>query len=242
MSLPVRTTVPAPLPSRQPPPLEQGDHLSWSEFERRYDAMPKVKKAELLEGVVHMSSPVRIFNHSGPHSTFQTWLGFYRGFTPGTYAGDNGTVRLDDKNAPQPDGMLFILHGGQARVDKDDYLAGSPELAGEVASSSVSIDMHQKKRIYQKFGVKEYIIWRVDDREVDWFKLVNNDFVPLPRHESGQLRSEVFPGLWLDVAALVDENWPQLMAVLQQGLASPEHAAFVARLAAQTPPPPATQG
>ena len=39
-------------------PLEHGDHLTREEFERRYEAMPHVRKAELIEGVVYMPSPV----------------------------------------------------------------------------------------------------------------------------------------------------------------------------------------
>ena len=219
------------------PPLEPGDHLTRAEFERRFDATPGLKRAELLEGIVFIPPRVRTCKHGHAHSTLTGCLCHYAGFTAGVLGAHSASVRLDDNNMPQPDSLLFILHGGQAHIDEDDYLAGPPELAGEIASSSVSIDLHKKKSIYRKFGVQEYVVWRVDDREVDWFKLTNNDFVPLPRHPSGQLRSEVFPGLWLDVDALVAQNWHQLKTVLQQGLASPEHTAFVARLATQAPPP-----
>lgn len=47
------------------PPLESGDRLTRAEFERRYEAAPEHFKAELIEGVVYVASPVRIF-HGNP--------------------------------------------------------------------------------------------------------------------------------------------------------------------------------
>src|SRR3989442_5306630 len=112
------------------PPLEPGDRLSRSEFERRYEAMPQLKKAELIEGVVYMPSPVRFRRHSRPHADFITWLGFYRAHTPGVEAADNSTARLDLDNEPQPDAILLIdpAYGGQARISEDDYIESAPEL------------------------------------------------------------------------------------------------------------------
>lgn len=132
-------------------PLEHGDHLSRAEFERRYMAMPHLKKAELLEGVVYLPSPVRFTVHGQPHAHLITWLGFYQAFTPGLAFGDNSTVRLPGDNEPQPDLLLMIPHnrGGQARIDEDDYVEGAPELAAEVAASSASYDLHAKMRVYR---------------------------------------------------------------------------------------------
>ena len=50
------------------PPLENGDRLSLAEFERRYENMPSLKKAELIKGVVLMGSPVRFVQHGRPHA------------------------------------------------------------------------------------------------------------------------------------------------------------------------------
>ncbi len=214
------------------PPLENGDRLTRAEFERRYDAMPGLKKAELIEGEVFMPSPVRFERHSHPHNQLGTWLGIYEIDTPGVEAGDNGTVRLDMDNEPQPDGLLIIRpdHGGVVRISDDDYIEGAPELVVEVASSSVSYDLGRKLNAYRRNGVREYLVWRVRDRQVDW--LVNRDgqFVPLAPAADGVLRSVVFPGLWLDPSALVQGDKRAVKAVLEQGLNSPEHAEFVARL------------
>lgn len=220
------------------PPLENGDRLTRAEFERRYDAMPHLKKAELIEGVVHVPSPVRFHNHGGPHFDFVTWLGAYRASTPGVLGGDNSTARLDLDNEPQPDATLLIdpAWGGQASVSADDYIEGAPELVGEVAASSASYDLHTKLTVYRRNGVREYVVWRVLDHTVDWFVLRNGQFVPLPP-DGALLKSEVFPGLWLDSAALIRGDMAAVFQVALQGIATPEHAAFVARLAASARKP-----
>lgn len=213
------------------PPLETGDRLTRPEFERRYAAMPHVKKAELIEGVVYMPSPVSI-EHATPHFNLIGWLSHYRAATSGICGGDNGTVRLDMDNEPQPDVFLRILteHGGQARVDEDGYVSGAPELAAEVARSSVSIDLHAKLHPYRRNGVREYIVWRIDDRAIDWFVLREGRYEPLAAGADGLYRSEVLPGLWLDAAALLRGDLLAVFQTVQRGLDSPEHAAFVRRL------------
>jgi Uma2 family endonuclease len=214
------------------PPLENGDRLTRDEFERRYDAMPGLKKAELIEGEVYMPSPVRRGRHSHPHTRLVTWLGNYETDTPGVEAGDNGSIRLDLDNEPQPDAFLFIRpeRGGQARISDDDYVEGAPELVAEVAASSASYDLGKKLDVYRRNGVCEYIVWRVLDRQVDWYVNRGGRFEPVPPPADGIVRSEVFPGLWLDVAALVRRDGKAVQAALQRGLDSPEHAEFVARL------------
>src|SRR5258707_5815839 len=89
-------------PIKRIPPLENGDRLTRSEFERRYDAMPHLKKAELIEGVVFVGSPVRHDQHGKPDSDLNTWAGVYRAATPGTDGATNTTVRLDLANEVQP--------------------------------------------------------------------------------------------------------------------------------------------
>ena len=214
------------------PPLENGDRLTRAEFERRYDAMPGLKKAKLIEGEVYMPSPVRHGGHSHPHTRLVAWLANYETDTPGVEAGDNGSIRLDLDNEPQPDGYLIMRpeSGGQARISADDYIEGAPELVGEIASSSVSYDLGKKLNAYRRNGVREYVVWRVLDRQVDWFVNREGRFEPMPPAADGILRSAVFPGLWLDPAALVRGDKARVKAVLQGGLDSPEHAAFVARL------------
>jgi Uma2 family endonuclease len=206
--------------------------LTREEFERRYDAMPALKKAELIEGVVHIPSPVRWRSHAGPHVHLITWLGVYRAATPGVAVGYNGTLRLDPDNEPQPDATMIInpAHGGRVQLSEDDYVVGAPELVAEVAASSAAIDLHTKFRVYRRNNVQEYLVWRVLDQAIDWFVLRQSQYDRLPLTPTGLYQSEVFPGLWLDPAALARADLAAVLQMLQQGLASPEHAAFVARL------------
>jgi hypothetical protein len=221
------------------PPLATGDHLTRDEFERRYEAMPEVKKAELIEGVVYMPSPVRMEQHAAQHADLVGWLSVYRANTPGARVGDNPTLRLDQNNEPQPDAMMMIgpHRGGQATIDAAGYIAGGPELVAEVAASNVSIDRNAKFQVYQRNSVREYVLWRVEDRAIDWFILRGGQYEPLPLTD-GLYRSEVFPGLWLDPAAMVRLDLAAVLTALQRGIATPEHAAFVARLRQAAPSQP----
>jgi hypothetical protein len=214
------------------PPLENGDRLTRAEFERRYEAMPNLKKAELIEGEVYMPSPARHRRHSHPHTRLVAWLATYETETPGVEAGASGSIRLDLDNEPQPDGFLIIgpEYGGQARISDDDYIEGAPELIGEVAASSVSYDLGKKLNVYRRNGVREYVVWRVLDCTVDWFVNRDGRFELMPTGADGILRSTVFPALWLDPAALVRGDKARVKEVLQEGLSSPEHAEFVAQL------------
>ncbi len=223
-------------PATQPfetyiPPLESGDRLTRPEFERRYQAMPHLKQAELIEGVVYVAAALRFRSHGQPHGNLMTWLGTYKVSTPSVELGDNCTIRLDLDNEPQPDAVLLIDEqtGGQASLSEDDYIEGAPELIAEIAASSAAIDLHDKKRVYRRNGVKEYIVWQVLDRKFDWFYLEDGEYVNLTDAD-GVMQSRVFPGLWLAVADLLAGNMMQVLAVLQDGLNSAEHHAFVQQL------------
>jgi Uma2 family endonuclease len=210
------------------PRLEQGDRLSRVEFERRFAAMPHLKKAELIEGAVYMQAPVSI-GHSDGHFHMVGWLHAYVMATPSVHGGDNLTVRIDEHNQVQPDGFLRLPLAGRSRASEDGYLDGPPELIVEVASSSVSYDLHDKLNVYRRSGVAEYLVWRVLDQDFDWFILRDGQYQMLVQQD-GILKSEVFPGLWLDKPALLAGDLAKVMAVLGQGLTDPLHAAFVERL------------
>ncbi len=210
-------------------PLENGDRLSRHEFERRYEAMPQIKKAELIEGVVYVAAALRFRSHGEPHGRLMTWLGVYAASTPKIALGDNPTVRLDLENEPQPDAVLLIEEsaGGQTRVSEDDYIEGAPELVVEIAASSASNDLHDKKRAYQRNGVIEYLVWRVLDNQLNWFRLSDGEYVTLSPDEAGIIRSQVFPGLWLAVPQLLTGEMTTVLAVLNSGLNSLEHTVFL---------------
>jgi Uma2 family endonuclease len=213
------------------PKLRHGERLSREEFRRRYEAMPDVT-AELLDGVVYiMSSPVSEF-HGTPHADLITWMGNYKAFTPGVVGGDNTTLHLHVSSDAQPDAYLRIdsTHGGSTLLDERGYVVGPPELIGEVAFSSVAYDKSIKLPIYEREGVREFVLWRVENGTIDWYGLRQGRYELLSPDEQGIVRSEVFPGLWLRPAALVGGNMAEVIAVLQQGVASEEHLQFVEQL------------
>jgi hypothetical protein len=224
--------VQTPLRPQQPPlfaipPLENGDRLSRDEFERRYAVMPKSCNAQLIAGAVYISTSIRFRSHAKPHSQLNGWLCNYQIFTPGVEVGTSITVRLDEENEPQPDIILRIeAPGGQTTISDDDYIEGAPELLAEISASTVSIDLGAKKTVYQSNGVQEYIVWRVLDGAIDWFYLDHGTYVDLRPDDDGIIRSRQFPGLWLDRTALLNGDMPQVITVLQAGLASDAHQTF----------------
>jgi Uma2 family endonuclease len=219
---------------KPPPPLENGDQLTAPEFLRRYRAMPKDVKAELIEGIVYLASPVSTF-HSTPHADLVGWLVIYRIGTPGTVVADNSTTQLEPRNVPQPDAALYVApaFGGTVTISEDGYIQGAPELVVEIATTSASYDLGPKMTGYARNGVREYIVLRTHDAALDWFVLRNAAYDSLAPASDGIHRSESFPGLWLDAAALIAGDMARVNAVLQQGLQSPEHARFVADLQAR---------
>jgi Uma2 family endonuclease len=207
------------------PRLENGDRVTRPEFERRYHQMPNLKKAELIEGVVYVASPLRYQQHGQPHSDIMGWLWVYSAATLGVYVADNTTVRLDLDNEPQPDALLRLDEslGGTSRISDDDYLEGAPELIVEIAGSSVSYDLHDKLQVYRRHGVREYLVWLVEDKAFRWYVLNEGDYQLQTADSSGILKSPFFSGLWLNVSALLTGNRQQVLTVLQQGINSPEH-------------------
>jgi Uma2 family endonuclease len=235
-------------PKDSVPILRNGDRLTGVEFDRRYAAMPHLKKAELIEGRVYLSgpdfrrpdslesmmaSPVTFHGHASPHFQANGWLYLYSSATSGVLGGDNGTLRLDLDNRPQPDIFLLIdpALGGHAQIDEDDYVVGGPELIVEIAHTTASYDLHDKLNVYRRNGVSEYVIWRVEDDALDWFVLRDGTYERLALADDNTYRSTVFPGLWLDPEALLTHDSAKVIETAQRGLASAEHAAFVEKMA-----------
>ncbi len=220
--------------ARALPPLENGDRLDQPTFHARYQAMPEDCRAELIGGIVYVSSPQKV-PHSKAQQLVVRWLDEYAEATPGTEALLNNTQILGPDSEPEPDACLFIVPqcGGHVFVDEDDYLHGAPELIVEVSSSTESIDLHRKKQDYEKAGVREYVVLALRTQQVFWFVRQRGKYREVPLPADGIFRSRAFPGLWLDAEALLRTDRQGVLAALRRGLASPEHAAFVARLAKQ---------
>jgi Uma2 family endonuclease len=216
-------------------PLENGEHLDAREFLRRYETMPKDVKAELIHGIVYMGSAVRARQHGIPDVLIQTWLGLYAAHTPAVESVTNSTTCLSNDDVPQPDAILQILPecGGQSHIDADGYIIGPPELVVEVAASSSAIDAHEKRESYAADGVREYILWRTIDQQIDWWYLNEGVYQLLSPGNDGILRSKVFPGLWLNRSALLEKNRAALVECLERGLQRSEHRSFIEELAAR---------
>lgn len=228
------------------PPLRDGDRMDADEFLRRYTADPVVYSAELLQGIVHITRwrefkdgkevivpPISADGHGKPHLRLSTWLGVYTASTPGIDALSPVTTILPSGTTGlEPDAVLRILpeSGGTSTVGEDNFVHGVPELLAEISFTSGARDLGKKFDAYQADGVPEYLVWRTAEEEVHWFTLNRKKYVALEPHADGTLRSERFSGLWLDVPALLAGEMAKVLATLQQGLASPEHAAFVAKL------------
>ncbi|WP_316433987.1 Uma2 family endonuclease [Leptolyngbya sp. NK1-12] len=211
------------------PPLESGDRLTRAEFERRYQATPEKFKAELIEGVVYVASPVRVF-HGTPHAALVGWLTVYWAATPGVSVADNTTTRLDMDNESQPDALLRIETGGNSTISEDGYIEGASELIAEIASSSAAIDLGAKQNAYRRNGVQEYLVWQTFENCLSWFRLQAEEFVLIEPDVDGIIRSSLFPGLWLAVPALLEGRMMEVLSVLQAGLADPAHQTFIQTL------------
>jgi len=216
-------------------PLEAGQRLGRREFHERYEAMPPGIKCELIGGVVHMPSPAGL-HHGRDHARAVTWLGIYQFRTPGVEIADNASTFLNDLGEPQPDALLRILPGcgGQA-WDEGKYIGGCPELIVEVSHSSRSIDLGSKLADYERAGAQEYVVFAIEPDEVIWHARRDGRLTRVAPDGDGIYRSAAFPGLWLDPAAFLADDGPALVATLGRGLASPDHAAFAARLAGGRP-------
>jgi Uma2 family endonuclease len=212
-------------------PLDSGDHLTRAEFERRYTARPDIEKAELVEGVVYVSSPVSV-DHASVHAAAVGWLMQYAAATPGVHVADNVALRLDLENEPQPDAVLWLDEslGGKAHVARDHYMEGVPELIAEVAASSASYDMHEKLRSYRRNGVREYVVFLVHEQIVAWHALAKGDYRRQEIDDEGLLKSRVFRSLHLKVNSLWSADLTDLFEAVQVGMRSPEHARYLEQL------------
>lgn len=213
------------------PPLVDGERLDRATFHARYSAMPPETRAELIGGVVYMGSPLS-WDHGEQDSETIHWLGHYRRHTKGILAASNATVMFDNYGEPQPDIQLLIPErlGGQSRI-VDGYVVGPPELVVEISKSTRRVDLGAKKDDYERAGVLEYLFVGIDPDEVRWFAFRGGRLVQLQPDPDGLHRSATFPGLWLDPKALIEGDTEAIIAALDRGLATPEHAAFAARLA-----------
>jgi Uma2 family endonuclease len=210
--------------------LVDGQRLDQPTFHAVYQTMPPGTRAELINGVVLMPSPVGP-PHGRANLIALMWIGFYQANTPGVEALVDTSTALGLKSEPQPDVSLRITSEGLGRTHTDQHIIqGVPELLVEVAHSTRYTDLGPKFDDYERAGVLEYVVRAIEPDEVYWFELRNGRFVELSPGPDGIYRSNAFPGLWLDPSALLTSDIRKLQQVVDLGCATPEHAAFVAKL------------
>src|SRR4051812_26030338 len=187
-------TVHNPRQSKTLPPLQNGDLLDQPTFHARYEAMPEDCCAELIGGIVFMASP-QLAPHADAERLLNRWLDEYMEATPGTHAMQHNTQILGPESEPQPDACLFIEPdcGGQVFKDENEYMHGAPELIVEVSSSTESIDLHAKKRDYEKAGVREYVVLALRKQQVFWFLRQRGKYKEVPMPADGIFRAQGFP-------------------------------------------------
>ena len=219
---------------QQRAPLNSGDRLSRAEFERRYAMYPEIKKAELIEGVVVVSSPVHA-QHSEPHADINTVLGFYCAHTPGLRLANNQSFVIDEDNELQPDLCVRFQAalGGRVQESEEGLYIGVPEFVVEVAASSASYDLHNKLNVYRRNGVQEYLVLLAYERETRFFRLSGGEYVEVGPEEDGVLRSQVLPGFQFRSDWFWEGRMSELLQLVQEGVGSPEHKAFAAKLEAR---------
>ncbi|MEX0782080.1 MAG: Uma2 family endonuclease [Dehalococcoidia bacterium] len=197
-------------------PLENGASFSSTqEFMEAYERTEASMKAELVEGIVYIRErPDAI--HGEASAALAGWLGQHVVDRPHLRPSLNATVLLDERNVVQPDLHMRVLSSSRNRR-AGPYLEGPPELVGEVAFSSASIDLHQKLETYRTHGVLEYIVWRVYDDAIDWFWLNEGAYERLQPDRRGVVESRVFPGLRLAIPAMLKGDLKAVLAELQRG-------------------------
>ena len=195
--------------------LESGDRLTRAEFHRRYCAHPEIKKAELILGVVYVGSPVRAKGHGQEHVIMSTWIGSYALARSGLEFADNATVFLLDDTEPQPDVCLFRTGpGATAHLTDEGYIEGTPDLAIEVAASSASYDLHDKKEAYRRARIPEYLVWRTLDRAFHWFRLTGEEYLEVLPDARGLIESTTFPELRHNIRRLLAGDYASAIAGL----------------------------
>lgn len=238
LEIPVQSsTDSADLANEAVPPLVSGDRLSRAEFERRYWLHPEIKKAELIERRVYVASPL-YHGHGRPHLNVSTFIGTYVLKTEGLIANDNTSIRLDGDNEIQPDTAVYIApeYGGKTLLPEDDFIEGAPEFVIEVARSSASYDLFDKKRVYQRNGMPGYVVLSVYDKRTHWFELIDGVYAEIQPDENGIFKSNVLPGFWFDGLAYWREDWKQVFKALDEGMNSAEYHQFQQQLISQKQP------
>lgn len=194
-------------------PLQNGDQLRLPEFKKLYAQHPNIRRAELIEGVVYVASPVYL-PHADAQMKIITWLGVYQSKMSGVSAAGEMSIELDGENEVQPDAVMWREGDLSISDDGRGYAVGSPTLVVEIAASTAAYDLGLKKRVYQRNRVQEYLVIAIYEQEIFWFNLEDGAYQPLQPDSVGVYSSSIFQGLKLNRDAFWSGDLQKLLATL----------------------------
>ena len=141
-----------------------------------YLKTPDDKRYELIEGELLMT-PSPITNHQRISGRIEFEL---RKFVSENDLGEvfdaPYDVYLDDENVVQPD--IMFISKERSKIIGEKNLQGAPDLVVEILSESTAYrDLIQKKKLYAKFGVKEYWIVVPEEKTIDIYSLKDKSYL-----------------------------------------------------------------
>ena len=213
--------------------LRDGERIPPDEFRRRCGVLEAVGvdfRVEYVNGVVRMMPPPNFAGHTHPIRVMQGLLSAYTRQTPGVidYTESGVTLPVEETSADvSPDLCLVVQpgRGGQMSVDDAGYFVGPPELVVEVANSSLSYDLGEKRDLYEAAGVQEYLVHATRERRLLMMRRDGDRFRTVMPDADGVLASRIFPGLVFDTAAIIADDIAAAEATLDRVMQSPEVAA-----------------
>lgn len=160
-------------------------------------------------------------------SSVSYWLCQYRRSTPCVESLGRVSIFLDPTTEIETTAAMWLTPGADDRP-RWQRCEGVPELLVEVTATVHNKVFRRRLRVYEQSEIHELLVVTGDPRDTALYARENGRFARVSPADDGSYRSRVFPGLWLDPSALFSDEWNEMAACLDRGMATEEHAAFVA--------------
>lgn len=172
-----------------------------------YRTWPDDERWEIIDGEAYAMTPAPSLKHQSITLNLATRLTDYlRGKPCKPFVAPTDVV-LDDLNVVQPD-LLVVCDKSKMTAAN---IQGAPDLVVEVLSHSTSLkDKREKKRLYERFGVREYILAYPDDALVERYALADGKYsTPDILNWDEKLQLFTFPELEIDLWEIFEKELPQ---------------------------------